>query len=697
MNRRDFLGKFQIPTALLLTSIPELGLAKNEKSLSGNNRNIEYIESYSDLMRFPGTFEGQSIYLLSYYKGILGGGGFFSWRLGLNNSDLGHICVPANSEINGYWESLDDKVDLLSYGIVTVNIDNVDGAIDMSRRLQNAFQRAILKNIPVYTNLTAENHYIKYGIPIKKGIDISGVKSIIGCLNLFLSSSEFEGIGAPGISNTVWALININAEFEPSGMVYGSARGNQQLSSITIRDIRPRSSPLSGQLHTFSGTNVFGSLCSVGLDGYGVFLASCYDSYISDVRAISCGNNESFAVCFAGYPASSSSKPDGFNSITVSGVMAHNCYDRSINITGAGKNRIERIHEEQTYVTTTVPWEQSATVKTNNWGYCNTLIGGDFSSYGTISIYPHETCSEHHVCTIVSNRISIDTFDTSGNVSIHGSYTSQPRALNIGSLSIKHDLWISERVILSVSAIEITEGSFESHALRCSSDSIYIYGNNCNFYSKNGSFNYLFVNGDASFNACAICDAQVINKTILLGDNRINKLSSNIIELTGEGNSIIDSVFKNDVIITGDNDFSDCLFLGNVSLYEGGYLTGCQITGSASILSKKAGGIYLNNVLVKKDILIESSSKVKLIEIDLNGDIIIQGGNVHLILDDVNCHDVINNALSGSWVYSNVIVSGEANSANTNAKTNKPSGRVISSDPYSGDVFVFLHDGWSKI
>ncbi|MCV5404416.1 hypothetical protein OFM88_33235, partial [Escherichia coli] len=75
------------------------------------------------------------------------------------------------------------------------------------------------------------------------------------------------------------------------------------------------------------------------------------------------------------------------------------CYDRSIHITGAGKNRIERIHEEQTIVTSTTPWKKSATVITNNWGYSNTIIGGDFSSFGTISIYPRNNCSKQHVCT----------------------------------------------------------------------------------------------------------------------------------------------------------------------------------------------------------------------------------------------------------------------------------------------------------
>lgn len=44
--------------------------------------------------------------------------------------------------------------------------------------------------------------------------------------------------------------------------------------------------------------------------------------------------------------------------MTIAGVMAHDCYDRSIHITGAGKNRIERIHEEQTIVTSTTPWKK---------------------------------------------------------------------------------------------------------------------------------------------------------------------------------------------------------------------------------------------------------------------------------------------------------------------------------------------------
>ncbi|MCV5526300.1 hypothetical protein OFN18_29985, partial [Escherichia coli] len=89
-----------------------------------------------------------------------------------------------------------------SYGILSVNIEAADKTHDMSDRLQNAFNRAKYKNYSVHTNLAAENHYSKNGIFITKGINISGVKSIYGCLSLFLSSSEFNGLSAPGMPST---------------------------------------------------------------------------------------------------------------------------------------------------------------------------------------------------------------------------------------------------------------------------------------------------------------------------------------------------------------------------------------------------------------------------------------------------------------------------------------------------------------
>ncbi|MEL0361515.1 hypothetical protein WNJ34_10960 [Klebsiella pneumoniae] len=698
MNRRDFLNKVTLPSALFFSSISESSVSKTNSPLFAPNNKVLTVASYDELSKTSGEFFGQVIYLISYYRNVPGGGGVYSWKEGIENDDLGHICVPNIGD--GYWESLDDKVDLHSYGILSVNIEAADKNHDMSDRLQNAFNRAKYKNYSVHTNLAAENHYSKNGIFITKGINISGVKSIYGCLSLFLSSSEFNGLSAPGMPSTKWALINFNAKYEGSGMIYGSAQGNQILSSIVIRDLTPRSASLSGQLHIFSGVNVFGSLCSVGFDGYGVCLDSCYDSFISDIRAISCGNSDFFAISCGNYPNAHTSRPDGFNSMTIAGVMAHDCYDRSIHITGAGKNRIERIHEEQTIVTSTTPWKKSATVITNNWGYSNTIIGGDFSSFGTISIYPRNNCSKQHVCTIVSNRVAIDTLDTSGNVSIHSSYTENPRALAINSLSIQYNLWISENVIASLSTVEITEGNFDSNALRVTSGSIFMYGDKCHLYAKNATFDFLSVNGDVHFDECNILGCHVKGKVLLSNNNHIGNISCEKIAINGSRNYIERGDFKKEIIIAGidDNHFFDCKFFGDVTLYNGVYLSKCFVNGLLTLKSNKgtASAIILKELHVKSDLIVDSISPIKVASSEVDGNIIINNVKLNLILDDLMCGDIFNSAVDGAWIYSKVIVSGSSNHANTIANTNIPHGRVLTTDPYTGIGYIFTSDGWVK-
>ncbi|HBR6910243.1 TPA: hypothetical protein L9224_004995 [Klebsiella pneumoniae] len=699
MNRRDFLNKVTLPSAIFFSTFSDSSVSKMNSPLFASDNKFHTVASYDELSNTSGEFYGQVIYLTSYYTNVPGGGGFYSWKEGVESDDLGHVCVPKLG--NGYWESLDDKVDLHSYGILAVNIDAADKTHDMSNRLQNAFNRAKSKNYSVHTSLAAENHYSKHGFFITKGINISGVKSIYGCLSLFLLSSEFKGLSTPGIPSTKWALININAKFDSSGMIYGSAQGNQIISSIVIRDLTPRSTSLSGQLHVFSGVNVFGSLCSVGFDGYGVCLDSCYDSFISDIRAISCGNSDYFAISCGNYPSAHTSRPDGFNSVTIAGVMAHDCYDRSIHITGAGKNRIERIHEEQTIVTSTTPWKKSATVITNNWGYSNTIIGGDFSSFGTVSIYPRNNCSKHHVCTIVSNRVAIDTLDTSGNVSIHSSYTEYPRALAINSLSVKYNLWISEYVIASLSTVEITEGNFDSNALRVTSGSIFMYGHKCHFYAKNGTFDYLSVNGDVHFDECNIVGCNVKGTVLLSNNNYIGNVTCDKIAIKGSRNYIQRGVFKNDVLIAGidENHFSDCKFLGNIVLCNGVSLSKCFVNGLLTLKSIKgnSSSIMLKELHVKGDLIVDSTNPIKLASSVVNGNIIINDVKLNLILDDLMCGDIFNSAADGSWIYSKVIVSGSSNHANTIANTNIPRGRVSTTDPYTGNTYTYTGDGWVKV
>lgn len=75
MNRRDFLNKVTLPSALFFSSISESSVSKTNSPLFAPNNKVLTVASYDELSKTSGEFFGQVIYLISYYRNVPGGGG----------------------------------------------------------------------------------------------------------------------------------------------------------------------------------------------------------------------------------------------------------------------------------------------------------------------------------------------------------------------------------------------------------------------------------------------------------------------------------------------------------------------------------------------------------------------------------------------------------------------------------------------
>lgn len=634
---------------------------------------IGQVSSYAELKLISPRKVGQRILLSSYYEGGTTGGGEFVSVLGTAVDDGGHICVPAASTM--YWQRVSSEVRTSDYGIFSQSI-SASSKVDHSVKLQNAINRAKELLCPLVSEIGNENHYIRNGIYLESGVDITGIKSIKGALPLIVDSSVFTGITAVGYPGITWVLTNLNATYGSTGMIFGTTVGNQLIDSITIRDFNTRSAPLGAQLHTFSGTIVKGSLCATGFDGPGVYLSSCYDSSIQDIRAISCGNTSYWGISLDSYPADSTSSLDTSNHLTIGSIEPHDCIDRCLNA-NASSSFIGHIHEEASVVTDTSTWS-SATISTNGFGWTNTILSGDWTTYGAVRILPAASSATNHVVTVLSNQVSINTLNAEGNVGVHFTYTTPRRGIFIGTLDVIYKLYVTADVY----------GKIASCQVRGDVSVVTLLSATLNFGAMNvtGASSTLTASG-CVFEYLRAITATLANCTVLRGSIttltangacNISDIGSVTLVMSGSRNSLKDAYISGTSTFSGDGVVSGSSLVG-ASNVSGSYtIFGIKTNANMTINNSAAQtyGCVLRDSYVNGQLTISGYAKVKVDAVAVSSlNLSLTAG--YILLDDVQ----MTGSLSGNAI----------------AATNTPTIGSMTKDPSTGNVYVYKSTGWKQV
>lgn len=637
-------------------------------------RYVGQVSSYSVLKTITPEYEGQRILLSSYYDLGKYGGGQFQAVSGNPIDDGGHICVPQGNS-NLYWERVSDTVSLSDYGIFTQKIGD-SNKVDMSEKLRAAIARSIALNLPLNTGISNENHYMKYGIYLESGVSITGIKTINGALPLIVDSSNFTGISAVGYSGITWVLTNLNATYGTNGMMFGTVIGNQLIDSITIRDINSRSAPLGGQLHTFSGTIVKGSLCATGFNGPGVYLASCYDSSIQDIRAISCGNTTYWGIFLDSYPADSTSSLDTSNHLTIGSIEPHDCVDKCLNA-NASSSFVGHIHEEASVVTDTSTWP-SATISSNGFGWTNTILSGDWTTYGTVRILPAASTAANHVVTVLSNQVAINTLNAEGNVGIHFTYTTPRRGIAIGTLDVIYKLYVTADVYGKISSCQV----------RGSASVVTLLSATLNFGALNvtGASSTLTASG-CVFEYLGAIAATLSNCTVLRGS---------IPSLTCNGACNISDIGGVTLVMSGSRNTLRDAYISGTSTFSGdGVISGCSLVGASSISgSYTIFGVKTNANLGISNAAPQTYSCV-IRDSYIGGQLSITG-YAKVKAETVTCGNLFINLTGGFLLLSDVQMSGSL-TGNAISATNTPVIGSITKDPSTGLVHIYTATGWKTV
>lgn len=634
---------------------------------------IGQVSSYENLKLITPRKVGQKILLSSYYEGGTSGGGEFVAVLGTAVDDGGHICVPEASTM--YWKRVTSQVKLSDYGVFNQNI-SLATKTDHTVKLQNAINRARDTNSPLITGLANENHYIRNGIYITSGVDITGIKSIEGALPIIVNSSVFSGITVVGFPGITWVLTNLNATYGSNGMIFGTTVGNQLIDSITIRDFNSRSAPLGAQLHTFSGTVVKGSLCATGFNGPGVYLASCYDSSIQDIRAISCGNTSYWGIFLDSYPADSTSSLDTSNHLTIGSIEPHDCVDKCLNA-NASSSFIGHIHEEASVVTDTSTWS-SATISTNGFGWTNTLLSGDWTTYGTVRILPASSSAPNHVVTVLSNQVSINTLNAEGNVGVHFTYTTPKRGVFVGTLDVVYKLYVTADVY----------GKIASCQVRGTASVVTLLSTTLNFGAMNvtGASSTLTASG-CVFEYLGAITATLANCTVLRGS---------ITTLTANGACNISDVGCVTFVMSGSRNSLKDAYISGTSTFSGdGVVSGSSLVGTSNVSGsytifgiKTNANMTINNAAAQTYACVLRDSYV-------NGQLTISG-YAKVKVDTVSVSSLNLSLTAGYILLSDVQMSGSL-SGNAIASTNIPTVGSMTQDPSTGNAYVYKSTGWKQV
>ncbi|BEH87972.1 hypothetical protein [Klebsiella phage phiKp_21] len=596
------------------------------------------VNSYDELKNLNPLFEGQIVNMTSYYSdwesvGWLGprGGKKFISVYGNEVDDGGYICVPTNNSNNLYWKALVNELNLFDFGVKVSNRKISSELRETSVQLQNAVNSSIKQNIPLYSSLYSGRSGYADGqcLYIKNGIDITGIKNMLGIYALVYKSSEIVGVKPKFDDDIVgcgYVLINMNCSWGTNGKLYGTSSGEQHIGTITTynMDGRNSSSPMNGQLHCFSGSYVE-MLSSMHCYGYGVRFVDCYDSIILDSRSLFSGlcdvnnNIEKFAIQYGSYlKFDSTSRVDESNALTVDSLVAHDCYDLAWSVVGS-KNMINRVHEENTYITTTSRLTPTNAQNNNGFGYSNSVFGSIGGSIGAVSCSANGNNTIDHVFTFIGWGNSMNTF---GGINLGISAGFAVYGGSIGDVRVTKGIIFAPNSRTNISRIS-TGGNVTINDDSSSVDSGSISGNLS--LSSSASLNRIAVNGTTTItNGAPTINAS--NLSIVLINGGQPKINNTTISKTLDVNSklfMYNCTINDIVTISNESYISNTEFSSNVSCTN----TSCKIDNS-KIIGNFVGSGKLSNIQISGNLSTTDNNRVQLVNVDVSGTVNLVGNNI---------------------------------------------------------------------
>lgn len=633
------------------------------------------VASFAALRTLTGLTVGQKIKLASYYALGKTGDGEFIVREGTATDDAGHICVPTGQS-NIYLERVTDCVKLSDYGITTES--NSSGArVDQSDKLQAAINRAKSLKYVLDTGIASENHYIYTGIYVEKGINITGLKTIRGCLSILFDSTKLVGITAPGYSEVAWALVNLNAQFNTSGIVFGTTVGNQSFESIVVRDVSTRGANCGGQLHVTSGTMVSGALCATDINGPGVWVLGSYDSVISDVRSVNCGNVTQWAVDLAAYRGT---RADNTNCMTIGRIESHDSVDRALRCS-ADLSTIGEIHIEATQVTSNEV-STSATIADNGWGYANVLLAGLSSTYGSVRDLP-VVGSIPAILELVADDTCIDSLSMPrSSLSIHYAFTTPRGTLTAGSITVAGNVIITDGSNTVIDTLTVTGASsvITSASTNFNVGILRATGASSSLTSIGGRYGRI----DCQTVTLTGCDVSrgSINALTLIDRNTLTQVTTQTLVVTGTRNYLSDGFrVSGTASLAGlNNAASNVVFVGIVTLTDPWKFDKVYINANLVYTGNTSSTLYdvsFQDVFVAGDLVLSGACRI-------------HGHNLRVI----NLR--IGTMSTGFIVLNNCVVAGGIE-GNYVGSFNVPAIGSITQNFTTGVPYIYTPTGWKSL
>lgn len=633
------------------------------------------VESFSSMRLMTGLVPGQRVKLASYYSGGNAGGGEFIVKAGSAVDDAGHICVPA-SQSGIYLERRTSTVKLSDYGITTES--NSSGPrVDQSDKVQAAINRAKSLKYVLDTEIASENHYIYTGIYVEKGIDITGLKTIRGCFSLLFDSTKIAGLSAPGYSDVQWALVNLNAKFDTAGIIFGTTVGNQSFDSIVVRDVSNRGASCGGQLHVTSGTMVSGALCATDVNGPGVWILGSYDSVISDIRTVNCGNALLWAIDIAGYRGT---RVENTNCMVINRIESHDSLDRALRCS-ADLSDIGEIHVEATVVASAAV-SSSATIADNGWGYANVLLAGLGTTYGSVRDLP-VSGSIPAIFELVADDTSIGGLSLPrSSLSIHYAFTTPRGTLSADTINLSGDVIVTDGSNTNIDALTVTGASsnITSSSTNFNVGILRATGANATFTGVGGRYGRLDC-AVVSLTGSDVTRGSITNLT--LGDrNTLTQVTAQTLLVNGTRNYLSDGfrVSGASTLNGINNAATNAVFVGVVTLTD----------------PWKFDKVYINANLVYTGNTTSNLYDVSFQDVFVEGDLVLSGAcRIHgYNLRVINLR--IGTMSTGFIVLNNCVVSGGIE-GNYVGSFNVPAIGSITQNFSTGVPYVYTSTGWKPI
>lgn len=637
---------------------------------------VGYVETFDKLKDVSGLVVGQRVRLKRYQEGTQLGGGEFEAVAGSAVSDGGHI-VSLTSTNTMHLRRVASKVELQHYGIYIEG--NASGPrVDQSAKLQAAFNRARADKKVLSTGIASENHYIYNGVYIENGVDITGVKTIEGCLSLLLDSTKFSGKVAPGYPDIEWALVNLNAKFDSGGIIFGTTVGNQTFDSIVVRDVSNRGASCGGQLHTTSGTMVSGALCATGFDGPGVWVLGSYDSVISDIRAVHSGNVAQWAVSLAGYRGTV--RADNTNCMDIGRIECHDSVDRALNCS-ADLSTIGEVHIEATLVTSSEQ-STSATIADNGWGYANVLLAGLGTQYGSIRDLP-VVGSIPAVLEAVANDTHIGQVSMPrSNLALHFAFTTPRGVVSAGDVTLNGNVIVTDGASVQFNSLTLLGAS---NSVKSSSTSF-----NVSLLRATGASAFIELLGgtiDRISVTKATIDGTDIQRgsvgTLIVGDrNTVSQTTIGTLTVNGTRNQLAKGtrVSGTSTLSGLVNSARDVVFVGEVTLKDPWKFT----------------DVYMNSNLVYTGATSSTKYGASFKDVYIEGDLILSGTcRIHgYNLRAINMRIGVMN--TGFILLTNCVLSGGVE-GNYIGSFNVPQIGSTTQNFTTGALSVFTTSGWKSV